>query len=165
MHTAKHEEELILYSYGELEGDELKAFEAHLASCPDCSGKLATLRAAGTALKDAQVNPPRWIVENVEREAAGKFRFTFKYVFRTLTPVAAAVAMAALLILPQGEPQQAAQTAHWNDVSDTALTELHTQLETARYDIEYGTDYVTEFEIKAAGVEGRIPAQNKESKS
>lgn len=167
MHTAKYEEEMILYSYGELEGEAKKAFEAHLAVCPDCAGRLAALKTAGAALRSNTVNPPNWLVAEIEEKAVHKFRFSFRYMFRTLTPVAAAVAMAAILILPQEaehrQPKQVA--AGWSEFSDTKISELHAQLETARYDLEYGTDYVSEFEIKTAEVEGRLPSQDKENKS
>lgn len=49
-----------LYALDALEGDELRAFEAHLASCPICQHELAVLRPVTDALAVAvpQVPPP-----------------------------------------------------------------------------------------------------------
>src|SRR5690348_8066463 len=90
------------YALDALEGEELRAFEAHLATCDSCREDVASLRA--TAAELAYDAPPRAAPEllerrilnaaRAERPARGERRWAFPAAGVAVAAAAAAIALA-----------------------------------------------------------------------
>lgn len=72
MNPFNHEEQALLYHYGELSAAGRAEFERHLNSCPQCRQTLAALSAVGKVCSQTPAVPPELVAEVKKRVLPGR---------------------------------------------------------------------------------------------
>ena len=104
MHSKKYEDYLLLYHYGELEGQLKVEFETHLKDCPECRANIALLKQTGKVLDASVCNPPEKLLDKVldltkQKPKFSVFTYVKNMVFNGFYKPAIAFTAAVLLVV------------------------------------------------------------------
>jgi len=121
-----HDENAILYHYGELDAPQAAEFETHLKNCAQCRAQLQSLASMGRVLRTSE--PPAVAVENIRSAVLGRVPVA-QFLFGLLRP-AMVVASVLLIALAVHVAQKGGRVvdnpvqASWDDDFETIQTSV-----------------------------------------